>query len=176
MTAYISLLWAVNVGGQTLLMKELTAACESLGLGNVRTYIQSGNVLFEAPPADPAKLERQIEGKIAETFGLKIAVMVRTPEQLKDVIARNPFPEPYSGRISVAFLSAAPSSPSLGKIDAVKDPAEQLILSGAEAFLYYPNGQGRSKMTTALIERCLGVAATVRNWRTVNKLLEMAGE
>jgi uncharacterized protein (DUF1697 family) len=75
--------------------------------------------------------------------------------------------------LAVAFLAGTPASPSLEPINKAKDPAEELVLSGAEAYLYYPNGQGRSKMTNALLEKHLSVASTVRNWRTVNTLLAM---
>ena len=174
MTAYASMLRAVNLGShQKLSMPALAAAYESLGFSNVRTYIQSGNVVFESTLDEPEKVEDLIEAKIAQEFGFTTPVMVRTSDQMRQVVAGNPYPESYNEKVAVAFLSGIPASVGLDRIVSVKAPEEQLAVVGTEIYLYYPNGQGRSKMTNALMERHLKVVATVRNWRTVNTLLVM---
>jgi uncharacterized protein (DUF1697 family) len=177
MTAYASMLRAVNLPGhQQISMPKLAAAYESIGFSNVRTYIQSGNVVFESTLDEPEKVEKLIESKITEVFGFSTPVMARTSAQMRTVVDGNPFPESYTEELAVAFLSGIPTSDGLDKVMSVKDPAEELIVSGSEIYLYYPNGQGRSKLNNALLERHLKVVATVRNWRTVNKLLAMTLE
>ena len=177
MTRFVSLLRAVNLGSHNKLrMPDLVKCYESLGLRNVQSYIQSGNVVFNADGQDRSDIEQEIEAAIAKAFGVGTPVMVRTSKEMTAVVANNPFPPSYAEKLAVAFLSSPSERPNLEAIERSIGPGEQIKLAGAEAYLYYPNGQGRSKMTNTLLERRLGVTATVRNWRTVNKLLEMASE
>lgn len=157
-------------------MAALAEIFSAAGCGDVRTYIQSGNVVFEAPVEQDASLEDRLEAAIAESIGVTTRVTNRSAGELASIVEGNPFPPEYTDKVAVAFLSDEPASPNLEAIDEMKHPAEEIRLSGQDAYLYYPNGQGRSKMTTTLIEKHLGVRATVRNWRTVNKLLELASE
>lgn len=175
MASYVSMLRAINVGGaKKVPMKDLAALYESLGFENVRTYIQSGNVVFEAPEQTPTNLEKQIEAGVAGKFGFDTRVLVRTSDEVASVVQGNPYPEDQRDKVLVAFLSGPPESPDFDRIDRYRAPEEEYELVGREMFLHFPNGMGRSKMTNAVLERALGVVTTVRNWRTVNKLLEMA--
>ena len=177
MPTYVTLLRAVNVTGhQTVLMKDLAAVYQSLGFDEVRTYIQSGNVVFRTDDEDAAKIEDRITAAIAKQFGFATPVIARRPHELKSLVAANPFPPEYAARLYVAFLSGVPERPDTDAITNTKSDTEEFSLSGRHVYLHYPDGQGRSKMTNALLERRLGVTSTVRNWRTVNKLLEIAGE
>ncbi len=168
MTTFISLIRGINVGGNKMVrMEDLRAIHESLGFKSVRTLLQSGNVVFTAARADPKKIEAAIEKKLK----MNVSVVVRTADELREAIRRNPFP--LEGRnpgwLLVMFLAAEPKG-ELGPIP----PPEEAHLSGRELYLYYGNGAGRSKLTGAVLEKKLGVAGTSRNWNTVNKLLALA--
>jgi uncharacterized protein (DUF1697 family) len=174
MTAYVTLLRAVNVGGRNRLpMAELRATLSARGFDGVTTVLQSGNVLLES--ADP---EQVVAATVAETieasFGLRIGVVVRTAAELTAIAGRNPFlasdEERDPATLHVAFLSKRPSAASVATLDPDRSPPDSFMLEGRELYLSYPNGSGRSKLTLDYLERCLGVQATARNWRTVQRL------
>ena len=163
------MLRGINVGGHNMVkMDALKALHESLGLKNVRTYLQSGNVVFQARSADPLRIEREIQ----ETLQLDLTVILRSAAELRAAVSANPLPQRvhHPSAYVIAFLSAEPRDPSA--LDAYAGPEERRLL-GRELYLYYGEGMARSKLTNALIERKLGVKATARNWRTVTKLLEL---
>jgi uncharacterized protein (DUF1697 family) len=167
---YVCLLRGVNVGGKNKLpMKALAALFESLGHAGVRTFIQSGNVVFssKAKP-DSAK----IEAAIADEFSLQIPVVVRSATELKRAIAANPFDDVE--RVHVAFLAAKPAAPAVRSLEPGPFAPERFAVKGTEIYLYLPNGMARTKLP-AYLDRRLKVSATIRNWRTTNKLAEMAG-
>jgi uncharacterized protein (DUF1697 family) len=175
MTAYVSLLRAINVGGHRIIaMADLRALYESLGFTGVRTYIQSGNVIFASPEASAATLTRTIERAIAERFGLSVEVVNRTAAELGTVVANNPFTKEAAaepGRVVVVFL---PAPPSKEERDALAKPVagpERLKLAGADLYIHYAEGIGRSKLKLPL-----KTTGTMRNWKTVVALAEMAGE
>lgn len=155
MPTFIALLRAINVGGHTMLaMSDLKATCEALGFTNVRTLLNSGNVIFEAKKSDALKLEKALGGP---------RVMLRTPAELARVIERNPWKREGS-MLHVMFLDGKPAK----NLD--WPGPEEIHLDGEHLYLYYPNGAGRSKLTNALLEKRLGVSGTARNWNTVLKL------
>jgi len=165
MTQFAAFIRGINVGGNKLLpMSELKAACESAGLTEVRTFLQSGNVLFNSTRKDPAPL-------IAKALHLDVTVIVRTIDELRAIVDHNPFPDEAKrdpGRLIVMFLEREPKA-------TIESPGSEVIKpSGRELFIYYPDGQGRSKLTNALIEKKLGMRGTARNWNTVTKLLDGA--
>jgi len=157
----------INVGGHgKLAMVDLREICESIGLKNVKTYLQSGNVVFEAKAADAKKLESAI-GK---------AVMLRTAEELRAVVEANPFQADARrdpARVVVMFLASAPAAEAAASLQQANKGPEQAQVIGRELYVWYPNGQGTSKFTGALIEKKLGVAATARNFNTVAAMLEL---
>jgi len=173
MPIYIALLRGVNVGGaRKLPMKELAPALEELGLEDVVTYIQSGNVVFRSRTAK-AKLATQLEQGIAKRFGLEVTVMLRTAAELAEVIDANPF-EGDVANVHVAFLDRRPPKAAIAKLDPDRSPPDEFAVVDTEVYLHFPNGYGRTKLGADYFERVLAVRATARNWRTVTKLLELA--
>ena len=179
MTVAISLLRAINVGGNNLIrMEALRTAHEALGLADVQTYVQSGNVVFRTKLRDVAGLGRRIEDSIEQSHGFRPGVIVRTADEMRDAIARNPF-EGRKGmepaKLQVVFLAGMPDAAVGERLRSVHAGPEEFHLSGRELYIYYPEGMGRSKFP-ALISKTLKIAGTSRNWNTVTKLAEMAAE
>lgn len=177
MTAMIALLRGVNVGGHhQIKMEVLRALCESLGLCNPQTYIQSGNVVFQTKERDTAKLSAQIESAIEKKHGFRPDVVLRTAGELREVIAKNPFAKRKDiepNKLIVTFLAAEPTAESRATVLALKPDPEELRLHGRELYIYFPDGMGRSKFP-AVLGKALKNTGTARNWNTVTKLLEMA--
>lgn len=173
MQAYVALLRAVNVGGHAKVgMAELRALAVRLGLAAPRTLLQTGNLLFEAE-ASRGELERRIsEGLVAE-FGLRTLVIVRSRADWSAIVAGNPYPEMARedpSHLLVAPLEAAPEAGAEAKLRAAIKGRERVSIVGDTAYLAYPDGIGRSKLTSAVIGRHLGVAGTGRNWTTALKI------
>jgi len=180
MKKYISMLRGINVSGQKKIrMEELKTLYNSLNFKNIKTYIQSGNVIFESPDSDISELANKIENKIKQTFGFSVTVIIRTKNEFHNLIVSNPF---YGERkedikkLHVTFLSATPSASSLREIDKFKDKSDQMVIVGKEIYLFCPNGYGRTKLTNSFFEKKLNVSATTRNWKTVNKLYDFVKE
>jgi len=177
MTRYVSLFRGINVGGhQTVPMNELKELHEALGLKDVVTYIQSGNVVFTSDDADLAQLPRQIEDDFAKKFGFQVKVMVRTSAELQDIIDNNPFQNQTMKEpklMVVLFLATHPESTAMEDLQKTYIGPEELCLIGQELFVYYPNGIGRSKLSLTLIEKKLKTMGTGRNWNTILQLQKM---
>jgi len=177
MTVFISMLRAVNVGGTSVIkMVPLRAAYEALGFKDVRSLLQSGNVLFRSGVKDPRPLARRIKQEIERRFGLQIEVVIRTLPELESIFERSPVLSPRAdlAKLLVLFLTGVPDAQGqAGLVKGHKGP-EMLEVRGPEVYLYYPDGVGRSKLTTAVLERHLGTMGTARNWNTLTKLLEAA--
>jgi len=174
----IVLLRGINVGGKNRLpMKELVSLLGDLGARNVRTYIQSGQAVFESGEEAPADLAASIREGIAERHGFEPHVLVLETQNLERAIAANPFPEADDDPKSVhlGFLDSVPDQPDIEGLDALKKASERFRLDGRVFYLHAPEGVGRSKLA-AKAERLLGVPMTDRNWRTVRRLQEMARE
>jgi uncharacterized protein (DUF1697 family) len=160
---YVALLRGINVGGTGLLpMKELASLSGGLGFGNVRTYIQSGNVLFDSKLSEP-KAKKLLEDSLEKRMGKKISVMVRTHAELEQILAANPFADKEPAKTGIAFLDAAPPADALTKL--VAPAGEQVHLGTREIYIYYPIGMGQSKLKMPLL-----TSSTVRNANTVAKL------
>ncbi|MEO8379571.1 MAG: DUF1697 domain-containing protein [Acidobacteriota bacterium] len=176
MPVFIALLRGINVGGhQKVVMAELEKLCQSLGLRDVRTHLQSGNVVFRTTRSDRAKLTRELESALA----IQAKVILRSAEELRNVIAANPMTEESQSDPShyvVVFLSGAPSAEAMKSLVDSYDGPEKMQLHGAELYLHYGQEMARSKLSNALLERRLGVSATARNWNTVTRLLTIADE
>jgi uncharacterized protein (DUF1697 family) len=172
------MLRGVNVGGRNMIkMDALKALCISLKLKDPQTYVQSGNVIFNSGEKDLDKLTKRLQDAIEKAHGFRPGVMLRTAAELQQVVARNPFAnrkdiEP--GKLIVNFLSDNPGKQAREKAMAIKIGPEEMHLIGREAYIYFPNGQGRSKFPWTAIERVLGTSATGRNWNSVTKMLEIA--
>ena len=172
------MLRGVNVGGHNMIkMDALKALCVSLKLKDPQTYVQSGNVIFSSEEKDQAKLTRRLQDAIEKKFKFRPDVILRTAAEVRDVIKKNPFAKRSGiepGKLLVNFLVADPGKEAREKALAIKIGPEDLHLIGREAYIYFPNGQGRSKFPWPAIERALGTSGTGRNWNSVTKLLEMA--
>jgi uncharacterized protein (DUF1697 family) len=163
---YVALLRSVNVGGRKLPMERLRALFADLGHTNVRTYIQSGNVVFGASARRPATVRSAIEAAIPRELGLDVAVLVRTPAELADVVAANPFgPDAY-----VTFLDALPDAASVAALDPRAYAPDGFHVAGREVYVHCANGYGRTKIDNTFFERKLKTVATTRNWNTVTTL------
>ena len=176
MTTYVALLRGVNLGSHNKVpMAHLRQSLGEGGLDDVRTYIQSGNVVFRSS-AGAVQVETTIENVIAQRFGLDVRVLVRTDAELVAVLAGNPFAaaQPDQTKLHVVFLSESPDPAKVAALEARHDGAEAFAVSGRDVYLHTPDGLGRARLTHASFEKAFGLAATARNWRTVNRLAEMA--
>jgi uncharacterized protein (DUF1697 family) len=175
-TTWVALLRGINVSGQRkVAMADLRAVHEGLGHAEVVTYIQSGNVVFDAD-ADAARLTTSIEEAVAVAFGFSVPVVVRTSEELWSAAAANPYPDAGADpqRVATAFLDAAPAAERVEEFDPDVHTPDVCVLDGREVHLFCPSGFGTTKLTNTYLERHLGVAATTRNWRTIIKLVELS--
>ena len=178
MPVMISLLRGVNVGGHNQIkMEALRSLYSSLKLQNAQTYVQSGNVVFGATDRGLARLANRIEEAIEDKFGFRPDVILRSVAELRAVVAANPFAKRrdiHPGKLLVTFLAAEPRPEGFAAVRKLKTDPEELHLRAREAYIYFPNGAGRSKFPWANLGKLLGVPATARNWNTVLKLLELA--
>jgi uncharacterized protein (DUF1697 family) len=174
---HVALLRGINVSGQKRVkMAELVALFASLGLRGVRTCVQSGNVLFEAPEAGAPTLAARIERAIEERFGFAVEVILRTAEDLEKVVAGSPFAgDPSAGdvRVYVTFLKTAPEKRLVSSLAMNEAEGERYAVRGREIYLFCPNGYGKTKLGNVAFEKKLGVVATTRNWKTTTTLLEL---
>jgi uncharacterized protein (DUF1697 family) len=179
MTVYVSMLRAVNVGGSSRIkMDALQRVYESLGLADVRTLLQSGNVVFRSGLTDRPRLVKRIMQELERQLGLQIEVILRTLAEVASIVERGPLLSPRAdpSKLLVMFLSSVPQSAAqaaLLKWHKSKEMPEMLELRGPEIYLYYPDGVGRSKLTNAVIENKLDTSGTARNWNTLVKLVEV---
>lgn len=176
MHTYIALFRGINVGGNNLLpMKQLVSMLESLGLAEVKTYIQSGNAVFKCSEQDLAQLGKRIGAAIGQQFGFNPQLMLLTVDDLEQVIRSNPFPEAESepNSLHVGFLASRPAPPDLQTLAKLADNGERFKLQNQAFYLHAPAGIGRSKLAAGA-EKQLGVSVTSRNWRSVCKILELA--
>jgi uncharacterized protein (DUF1697 family) len=178
MTHCIALLRAVNVGGRSVAMSALRDMLADLGLDNPRTLLQSGNAVFNVPSrTSTARLEAKLEADAQQRFGFDVAFLLRTAAEWKAQIERNPFADTAKrdpAHLLLMMLKAAPTAAAVKALLVAHTGPELIEVDGRSAYLVYPHGIGRSKLTNALVERKLGVTGTARNWNTVLKLAELA--
>jgi uncharacterized protein (DUF1697 family) len=167
---WIGLLRAVNVGGRKLPMSVLSGVVGDLGGVDVRTYLQSGNVVF----AGPRRVATALSGALSEVAGFDVPVLLRSAAELAAVVAEQPLDGPSSAW-HVTFLAAKPAAAAVSALDPSAYGDDSLLVRGCEVYLRTPAGYGRTKLTNVFFERKLGVVATTRNWRTICALAEMSG-
>lgn len=173
--AYVALLRGINVGGNQMLpMTALSALFVAAGCADVRTYIQSGNVLFHASADLAAALPAVITGQIEKGFGFAPAVLLRSRRQLREVVGKNPYGE-ATEKLYVLFLAHAPAASDVARLDPDRSPPDAFAVLGQEVYLHLPLGGARSKLTNTYFDRTLATVSTARNWRTVTTLLTMLG-
>lgn len=178
MTVRVIFLRGINVGGANIIkMDELKDILKALGLEDVKTYIQSGNIVCRCKKKNASALAKDISKAIEEEKGFAPHAYVLSLQELEKVANDNPFKagESDSKSLHLSFLDSAPANPDLKSLGAIKSKTEQFKLVRNVFYLYAPDGIGRSKLA-GQVEKLLGVSATGRNWRTVTKMIELANE
>lgn len=177
MNTYIALLRGINVSGQKKIkMAELREHLAELPYHNIQTYIQSGNILFGREEAEIGLIEKEIRSKIEEKYGFDVPIMVKTREDFEYVVSHHPFIHQRNEDpkfVHITFLEEKPDLEKVNALAAGEYTSEEYQIDGSFFYLFAPNGYGRAKLNNNFIERKLKVRATTRNWKTVNKLLEM---
>lgn len=176
MNTYIALLRGINVGGNNKLpMRALADLLEAMGVQKVKTYIQSGNVVFQSERTDRAALAQEITAAIAQAHGFAPQVFLLDVQALEAAMAANPFPEGIDNpkSLHLFFLDGTPQKLNLAALAAVKAPNERFALIDQVFYLHTPDGIGRSKLAER-VSKGWDVAITARNWRTVSTVLDMA--
>jgi uncharacterized protein (DUF1697 family) len=180
MPIYISLLRGINVGAhKRMTMDRLRTSFEALGFEQVKTYIQSGNVIFKTTKLSPALLSERIEKRIFTDFGFPVSVVSRTADEMAKAIEDNPLLKKRGidqDKLHVMFLSDAPAGAALIKLAALTAAPEQSCCLAKQIYLYLPNGIAQSSLMKSPLDRVLSVVTTTRNWRTVNALHKMCQE
>jgi uncharacterized protein (DUF1697 family) len=178
MATYFSLLRGINVGGEKkIAMKDLLSLYKDVGFKNVKTYVNSGNVIFNSELREISRLNALLERKIQETFGFDIPVVVMTVTEMEKVVQNNPFTKDRKigvDKLYVTFLSEKPDERRILEMSIISAEADRYILREREAYLYIPGFYSKTKFSNAFFERHLKVMATTRNWKTVLALLDLA--
>ena len=178
MPIYVALLRGVNVGQNILRMDRLREVCSEMGLKNVRTYVQSGNVVFEGQ-GSATQWSQALERGLAGETRLPVTVIVRTAAEIAKVLAENPFQNSKqidTTRLHVTFLVDAPAKSAVEALGKVKAGVDRFRWVGKQIYLHCPDGYGRTKLSNSVIEKILSLRATTRNWNTVNKLHDMCAK
>lgn len=179
MQTFISILRGINVSGHRKIdMAGLKGLYEELQLEEVISYIQSGNVVFKASKKTRGtQLAKTIEKAIFQKYGFEVPVIVRTVMEMENVLSANPFLEESDidvEKLHITFLSDVPATNELQKIEGINHPPDRFIIKEKDVYLYCPRGYGNTKLSNNFFENKLKVTATTRNWKTANKLLELA--
>jgi uncharacterized protein (DUF1697 family) len=178
MTTHVALVRAINVGGRNRIsMSDLRALLTELGLANVRTVLQTGNVVFDSRGRSPEELERLLERAAADRLGLDTVFVVRTAREWQELVSANPFPaeaETDPAHLVVMPLKETPDRDRLSDLAATIVGREVVRSCGRQLYIVYPDGIGRSRLTSAVIERRLATQGTARNWNTALKLASLA--
>lgn len=178
MTTCIAFLRGINVGGKNRLpMKDLSSIFEDAGCADVRTYIQSGNVVFDCPALDTSELAGRVAREIEKHHGFRPPIFLLHLDELREVVGSNPYPEAVSEpkSLHLVFLDDVPQGPHLDSLNALTSDCESFLLVGKTLFIHAPNGIARSKLFNG-VEKALQAKTTARNWRTVANVLELASE
>jgi uncharacterized protein (DUF1697 family) len=175
-STYVALLRGINLSGHKIVkMDQLRKAFEELGFEDVKTYIQSGNVVFKAPGQAPANLAKRIEEKVLRQFGFPVPVVVKTADEIAEVVRNNPLVKEKGidiSRLHVTFLSCASEKSTLKMLDTIPAGQDQFRCSGQAIYLHCPNGYHETKLSNNVLEKVLKVGTTTRNRKTVNQLYQ----
>lgn len=179
MNVLICMLRGVNLAAnKRMKMEDLRAMCASMKLADAKTFIQSGNVLFRCKLGDPEKLAHRIEAEVEKKFGFHSDVILRTVDEMRVAVKKNPFAkrEFEPAKLAVTFLSADPGAGIRRQLATIDTAPEEMVVLGREIYTYFPNGMARPKIPWPKIEKILNTSGTARNWNTVRKMLAMAEE
>ncbi len=170
----------VNVTGHnTIKMEVLRGLCQGLGFRNVETYVQSGNIVFQALLENPEAISKRIGETVLRSFGFDTPVIVRTSKEMRNVIGNNPFLKEKgidSSKLHVTFLSETAQKGSEKKLETLATNPDRFYPASHEIYLYCPGGYGRTRLSNNAIEKALSIEATTRNWKTTNALFEMVSK
>ena len=175
-STHVALLRGINVGGRhRLRMKDLAAVFHDAGCDDVRTYIQSGNVVFRAPDALAGSIAEVVQDVVADRVGFRAPVVTRTADEMRRLPRRNPYLSAGAdpGALHVVFLADEPDDADVANLDPGRSAPDEFEAIGREIFLRCPNGFGRTRLTNDYFDRMLRSTSTTRNWRTVLRLIEM---
>jgi len=179
-STYIALLRGISLGGHQLVkMDQLRKTCEKLGFRNVKTYIQSGNVIFQAPAGATATLARRIEAEVMRQFGFPVPVVVKTSDEMGEVIKGNLLLKEKGidlSKLHVTFLSCGPEKSALKMLEGFAAGSDRFCCSTQAVYLHCPNGCHQTKLSNNALGKMLEVGTTTRNWKTVNQLYQMSLE
>jgi uncharacterized protein (DUF1697 family) len=179
-STYVALLRGINLGGHKIVkMEQLRQAFADLGFEDVKSYIQSGNVVFKAPLRPCESLAKQIEEKVQQQFGFPVLVVVKTADEIGEVIKNNPLLKEEGidpSKLHVTFLSCAPEKSAFKTLDALAAAPDQFRCSSQAIYIHCPNGYHETKLGNNLLGKMLKVGTTTRNWKTVNQLYAMTLE
>ena len=169
----------INIGVKKIKMNKLQELYVSLDFKDVKTYIQSGNVVFRSQNLDLSYLRELIENKIEKVFGFDVKVLIRTKNELKKLVEENPYKKEDFKHLYITFLSDVPSKYLIKNLNRnievnMKNKSDKFYISKKEIYLFLPDGYRRTKLNNNFFEKKLGVSATTRNWRSVNKLVDIA--
>ena len=177
MPILISFLRGINVGGRNKIkMADLRALYASLGFHDTRTLLQSGNAIFATDETDLARAQQRIEAGIQERFGFAVDVVLRRADDFRSTLARHAFTQAQleePGKVVFVFLSAEPIAAAVEKLRESNPGREIIHSAGRELFIFFTDGQARSKLNNSRIERALGLHSTARNWNTCQKILKL---
>ena len=178
MQTYIALLRGINVSGQKKIkMADLKVHLENLNFENVRTYIQSGNVIFESTRTDATDLANTIKAEILKQYGFDVPTLVLTSAYIKTVLKNIPWTkDKNTDKMYFTLLHEVPSEENIEVVRKISHPPEEFVIDKNVIYFYSPNGYGRAKMNNNFFENKLKVKATTRNWKTLNKILEITNE
>jgi uncharacterized protein (DUF1697 family) len=178
MKTHVALLRGINVSGNKMVkMEHLRGIFETLHFQNVKTYIQTGNVIFETKEENPELICDKIEKELEKVLGFEVPVILRTIEELEDSMKNNPFEGTESSENDgyITFLSSIPTDQAIDKVKTYKSDTDELRFLNREVYLLCPNkGYGKTMYSNTFLEKRLGVSATTRNWKTVNAIINMA--
>ena len=177
MPTFVALLRGINLGrAKRVAMADLKRIIEDLGHRDVVTYIVSGNAVFTGT-GGAASIEKAIEKSIKSELGLEVVMMVRGANDMKKVVAKNPFIKQGAdpAALHVAFLKKKPTADAVRAVDPERFAPDELAVDGRTVYLHLPKGYAKANLGNAQVEKLLGVPASTRNWRTVGKLVEMMG-
>jgi uncharacterized protein (DUF1697 family) len=178
MSTYISLLRGINVGGgKTIRMDALRNLFEDLGFTNIRTYVQSGNVIFAAPSQELPGMVKRIETRIHQVYGYHVPVFIRQPDEIQQLLSNNPFLNDRNldpAKLHVTFIYGTPSDDSWRNLPPPGQIEDEFALAERAIYLFCPNGYGKTKLSNSFFERRLATPTTTRNWNTVNALFRIS--
>ncbi|MCA1665631.1 MAG: DUF1697 domain-containing protein [Myxococcales bacterium] len=174
---HVALLRGINVGGKNKLpMATLSALFADEGATSVTTFIQSGNVVFDAPPPLAKTIASRVERQIEKKLALRVPLVLRSAGEMAEAVARNPFVAAGvdADELHLMFLADEPAAKLVAALDAQRSPGDSFTLVGRDLYVRLPNGAARTKLTNAYFDKALATVSTMRNWRTVLELCELA--